>query len=66
MSNTPWSAKGNKIDRERRRAAKRQSKAERLAYRRAARLAGVEIDRQVPEDMRGLARTLTYGSDPNL
>ena len=50
----------SKHDKERARLEKKQSKAERLAYRRAARLHGVEIE-TLPEDIRGLARTLTNG-----
>ena len=53
---------GHKADRENARRARKQAKAERLAYRRAAKLAGVEIDR-LPDDVQGLARTLATGHE---
>ena len=53
---------GHKADKENARRARKQAKAERLAYRRAAKLAGVEIDR-LPEGIQGVARTLANGDD---
>ena len=51
-----------KHDRERARAEKRQAKAEKLAARRAKRLAGVEIN-SLPAHYHGVARTPANGDE---
>lgn len=50
----------NKADKENARRARKEAKAERIQARRAAKLAGVEID-SLPSDIQGLARTLANG-----
>lgn len=51
-----------KHDRERLRDEKKQAKADRLAQRRAEKISGVDID-TLPEDYRGVARTLANGAE---
>jgi phosphosulfolactate phosphohydrolase-like enzyme len=49
-----------KHENEQRRAARRDKKAARVAERRAAKVAGVDID-NLPSDYQGLARPLAHG-----
>jgi hypothetical protein len=51
-------AGGSKHDKEIRRLLKREAKSEKARIREAEKLNGVEID-TLPEDIQGLARTLT-------